>query len=467
MDSFYKEDLEGRIKFIQDKYVTDRGEYRRQLQEYNIEYNKKLAITTRFLISSMTVIKQNLCHELFGHQDYYRLNVHQMEIMTVVLYKLIADFDSMVVNTIVYNTDVANWKEKSNGEYKTFDVYNADGSITRANYKGNEGFFNPANTELHQHYYNKLFALLRDIETDILRKDESIIDELKREFGGVGEFLHSTLGSVKTGFENVPGYLGSAMHGAQNYGSSLLTGAQNYGSSLLTGAQNYGSSLLTGAQNYGRSALTGGRSAWNTVANVVNENVHPIRQGGDPRLAYTGPRPQESAIAAAGGGGMMVESTPQGFENLVEYNPNYVPAGWQPQQPPPQISNSNSNSNRSANINSNALLGFSRQNFAQGPINSQPRIQMGSPGFLGTADFSRRPPSIPLTAANINNMYPKEKLDKTPTPSEVASLQNYNARMDISNRGGSKTRKPKRNKKTLRRNPRKLMSRRQKYSRRK
>ena len=66
---------------------------------------------------------------------------------------------------------------------------------------------------------------------------------------------------------------------------------------------------------------------------------------------------------------------------------------------------------------------------------------------------------------------PKEKLDETPTPSEVASLEDYNNRrnggMNTSNSGGSKTRKPKRQKKTLRRNPRKLMSRRQKYSRRK
>jgi hypothetical protein len=61
-------------------------------------------------------------------------------------------------------------------------------------------------------------------------------------------------------------------------------------------------------------------------------------------------------------------------------------------------------------------------------------------------------------------MYPKEELDKTPTPSEDSSRMNYG--MNTS-KGGSKTRKPKRHKKTLRRNPRKLMSRRQKYSRRK
>jgi hypothetical protein len=385
-----------------------------------------------------------------------------MEIMTVILYELIANFDTVVAHITEYNTDIGKWDAQSK-QKGTYYVYNENGKQKQENYNKNNGFFNPKNPRLKKHYYNKLFALLRDIETDIFIKHESIIDELKREFGGVGEFLHSTLGSVKTGFGNVPGYLGSAMQGAQNYGSSLLTGAQNVSSSLLNGAQNVSSSLLNGAQNVSSSLLNGGRSVWNTAANVVNTNVHPITPGGYGTMGPYEPRPRESAIAAAGGGGMVVESTPRGFENLVEYNPNYVPAGW---QPPRQSSpTSNSNSNRSANSNSNAPLGFSRQNFAQGPINSQPRIQMGSPGFLGTADFSRRPPSLLLTAANINNMYPKEELDKTPTPSEDASRMNYG--MNTSKRGGSKTRKPKRQKKTLRRNPRKLMSRRQKYSRRK
>jgi len=158
---------------------------------------------------------------------------------------------------------------------------------------------------------------------------------------------------------------------------------------------------------------------------------------------------------------------------MGEGNPTYVPTVWQPQQPPLQIRNS-----RSANRYGNAPLGFSQQHNMQvaipstsGSRNRQSQHPAVTSGLSTErfAGFYSGPPvaSLPLTTENLprnsrvyNVMTPAEQ--RAAAPSDTQSLGG-----DDMNFGGSKTRKPRHQKKTLRRNPRKLMSRRQKYSRRK
>lgn len=321
------------------------------------------------------------------------------------------------------------------------------------------------------------------------------------------EYAQSLFNNITTSLQSQYSYVkelgGSALQSAKGM-LGLGGSAINY---FKTRVADVAGSALQKAQNVSRSA-------WDIAADVVNKNVHPITTGGDPRLAYTGPRPSQSiaaagggmvvensnvlvppSAAAAGGGSMVVESNPYtGMGAMGEGNPTYVPTVWQPQQPPLQIRNS-----RSANRYGNALLGFPQAHYNMqvysDSTNQQPQHPaVGGPGmptgFLSHVNFERPDTNSSLTAANIHarfgnsspssNDTPSEQRRKAPsekqslastlTPSAVESVKKYNDRrnggMDTS-KGGSKTRKPKRHKKTLRRNPRKLMSRRQKYSRRK
>ena len=74
----------------------------------------------------------------------------------------------------------------------------------------------------------------------------------------------------------------------------------------------------------------------------------------------------------------------------------------------------------------------------------------------------RTMPPKPKPKPTPQNMYPKEKLD-----SDIYGKEKLDSDDDMDFAGGSKTRKRRRNKRTHRVKPRKLMSRRQKYSRRK
>jgi hypothetical protein len=253
------------------------------------------------------------------------------------------------------------------------------------------------------------------------------------------------------------------------------------GGSALQSAKGMLGSAFKGVQDYGVSAWQKTRELGSSAIGNVGSFFEPQYPSGHGTMGPWSPRPQESAIAA-GGGSMIVESTPHGFENLVEYNPNYVPAGWQP----PQQSSRNSRSNNSLNTNRNynMPLGASQADnnmqVAMPPsggsrnLESQhPAVTYGlSSGRFAGVNFAQPTPSL-LTAENLPTGGGSRAMDvdaSSRISRETLESDLYGPGVPgkhRSKRGGSKTRKPRHQKKTLRRNPRKLMSRRQKYSRRK
>lgn len=257
------------------------------------------------------------------------------------------------------------------------------------------------------------------------------------------------------------------------------------GGSALQSAKGMLGSAFKGVQDYGVSAWQKTRELGSSAIGNVGSFFEPQYPSGHGTMGPWSPRPQESAIAA-GGGSMNVESNPYtgmgAMGPMGEGNPTYVPVGWQPPQQPSRNSNnslSNSNS-RNTNRNYNIPLGASHAHNMQVAIPSGGSRNLESQhhavthglssGRFAGVNFAQPTPSL-LTAANINARFgnssapPTISEQRQNAPSDKQSLATTDPYS--MNFGGSKTRKPRHQKKTLRRNPRKLMSRRQKYSRRK
>ncbi len=199
----------------------------------------------------------------------------------------------------------------------------------------------------------------------------------------------------------------------------IRTSAQDFG--------RFGSAVASAMSDSARYGLNAASEAWNRPRSRPSEQrfiempEEEHHSGANAELVVAGPSNTMDDSSASGGGG-----------ELSLY------------QQPPNVFNG---------INARERL------WREAPLPNMNIKNLDKGGFKMPKIRTRKP--TPTPPPPPQNMYPKEKLDDIYGKEELDDFD------DMEFGGSSKTRKRRHNKKTHRTKPRKLMSRRQKYSRRK